>query len=532
MTRVRTLALTITFLLVSSMAMSVPSTKVKPAPPPPSPSGTPDLPRVFLDTRYHPPNGNRIRVKQGDDLQVAINQARRGEILVLDAGATFIGNFELPKKPGSGWIVITTDTELPPQGTRVTPVTASNFASLESPNAQPAVLIPARASHYRTMGVEISTRSPRIGAILKVGDSTQVTLTDVPQHIVFDRVYVHGSPNTHARRGIQLNAANAAVVDSYVSECHAKGADAQAILSWNTPGPLKIVNNYLEGSGENLMLGGADPKILNVVPEDVEIRRNHFYKPPSWKNGRWSVKNLLEFKIGRRVLVEGNVFESNWAAAQAGFAIVIKSANQSGTAPWSVTEHVTLRNNIIRDSSQGISLFVGKKSAPSLPANSILISHNLMERIGSASSHGGTGSILQIVGGVDGVTVEHNTFFGNRLTGFTGDKGKVDNFVFRNNIVSGGRYGLTGDGKQEGLATLNGFATGGWVMEGNVVIGRKARYYPANNYFPVDVTAVGFQDYATGIYRLADSSPYKGVLSGIDPGVAIARVLAATAGVK
>ena len=51
-----------------------------------------------------------------------------------------------------------------------------------------------------------------------------------------------------------------AVIDSYLSEAHVVGFDSQAICGVNGPGPFKIVNNYLEGSGENVMFGGADPR--------------------------------------------------------------------------------------------------------------------------------------------------------------------------------------------------------------------------------------------------------------------------------
>ena len=33
------------------------------------------------------------------------------------------------------------------------------------------------------------------------------------------------------------------------------------------------------------MFGGADPKIANLVPADIEFRRNDCSKPLSWKEG-------------------------------------------------------------------------------------------------------------------------------------------------------------------------------------------------------------------------------------------------------
>ena len=68
----------------------------------------------------------------------------------------------------------------------------------------------------------------------------------------------------------------------------------------------------LEGAGENFMLGGADPAIPNLVPSDIEFRRNHCFKPLTWRIGdpsyagtRWSVKNLFELKNAQRALVDG-----------------------------------------------------------------------------------------------------------------------------------------------------------------------------------------------------------------------------------
>ena len=58
----------------------------------------------------------------GEDFQTALNTARPGDVITLEAGATFVGPFTLPNKPGADWIVIRTsapDGNLPPPGTRV-----------------------------------------------------------------------------------------------------------------------------------------------------------------------------------------------------------------------------------------------------------------------------------------------------------------------------------------------------------------------------------------------------------------------------
>ena len=159
------------------------------------------------------------------------------------------------------------------------------------------------------------------------------------------------------------------------------------------------MNNYLEAAGENVMFGGADPKIPNLVPSDIEIRRNHFAKPLSWKVGHpdyagtpWNVKNLFELKNARRVLVEGNLFERNWLHAQTGTAILFTPRNQSGTAPWSVVEDVTFRHNIVRHSGSGMVISGRDTNFPSQPGERILIQNNLFDDIGGPEWGGRGGS--------------------------------------------------------------------------------------------------------------------------------------------
>jgi hypothetical protein len=161
-----------------------------------------------------------------------------------------------------------------------------------------------------------------------------------------------------------MNAKSIAVIDSYLSDFKEVVAEAQAILVWNGPGPFKIVNNYLEGAGENVMFGGGGVRIIpELGPSDIEIRHNHFLKPlsckvedTSYEGTAWMVKNLFELKNARRVLIEGNLFEYNWAQAQTGFAILFTVRNQNGSAPWSVVEDVTFRNNVVRHTASGINI--------------------------------------------------------------------------------------------------------------------------------------------------------------------------------
>jgi len=52
---------------------------------------SPELPRVFLDTTLVPPTGKIIAVARGGDVQAALNAAQPGDVITLEAGATFTG---------------------------------------------------------------------------------------------------------------------------------------------------------------------------------------------------------------------------------------------------------------------------------------------------------------------------------------------------------------------------------------------------------------------------------------------------------
>lgn len=453
---------------------------------------------MLLDTTMPMQIGQTIIVPSGGNLQAAINQALPGDTIEIAAGATFTGNFILPNKSGAGWIVIQSSSALllPSPGNRVSPALAGLMPKIVTANSEPAIRTAAGAHHYRLIGLEIGIAagvSLNYGIVaLGEGGAPQTTLASAPSNITVDRCYVHGNSTGDVIRGIALNSASTAVIDSFISECHAVGFDTQAICGWNGPGPYKIVNDYLEGAGENFMIGGADPTIPNLVASDIEFRRNHLYKPLRWKEGdpsyagiRWSVKNIFELKSARRVWIEGNIFENNWQQAQDGFAIVLKVQNQDGGATWTETVDVTFINNIIRHSGAGINLLGLDPLQQSLPMKRLLIRNNLWEDINGSKWGGTHGRWLQI-GNTDFVTVDRNTVqhTGNVITAygvFTEGSPSVG-FIFTNNSVNHNAYGVIGDGRGTGLPTINQYFPQ-CVFTGNLLNGGNASLYPAGNYF-------------------------------------------------
>jgi len=115
----------------------------------------PEMPRVFLNTDYVMPTGRTITVNEGGNLQSALNRAQPGDVIMIQAGATFTGNFVLPAKSGSGWITVRTSTSDKnlPQGRRVTPASASLMPRIVTPNSGPALEADSGAHQYRLIGL-------------------------------------------------------------------------------------------------------------------------------------------------------------------------------------------------------------------------------------------------------------------------------------------------------------------------------------------------------------------------------------------
>ena len=255
------------------------------------------------------------------------------------------------------------------------------------------------------------------------------------------------------------------------------------------------------------MFGGWDPEIVNLVPGDIEIRGNDFYKPLSWnkyENGGsdpWVTKNLFELKNAERVLVEKNVFENNWVDDQNGFAILFTPRSQNGTAPWSVVRDVRFERNWVRNVSAGVNM-LGEDDAPGRSSEyttNILITYNLFEIV-HHTKWGGTsksnpGRFMQVLKGVRKLTVDHNTSFQSRGIGFSMGQPNPD-LVFTYKVMRhndpdtlGNNTGIFGDRTNPGIPTLDKYffsAAPDWnvLWAGGANIG-KYPYYGIND-FPQD----------------------------------------------
>jgi hypothetical protein len=459
------------------------------------------VPSAMTDT---PAPGTVVNVNSGGDLQAALNNARCGDVIQLQAGATFSGKFQVPAKScdNNHWIIIRTsapDSALPPEGQRATPCYAGvasligrpSFNCTNPKNVMARVQIQTHgdgpfqftsgANYYRFIGLEITrpVGAPgpaRLMSIAGTGDGTA-------DHIVIDRSYLHGAPQDETHAGIAMDGmTNVAVVDSYFSDFHCiavSGActDSHAVaggVSNTQDGPYKIQDNFLEAAGEAVMFGGG---AATATPADIQILNNHFWKPLQWMPGNpnfvggvdghpFVVKNHLELKNAVRVLVEANLMENVWGGfSQSGYGILLTPKNQhtqSGpcVCPICQVTDVTIRYVHVSHAGGGIQMATaisgdGKNGQPALAGTRWSIHDVVLDDLSKKYVGGGTGFLMLNAwpkNPLNTVTINHTTAIPDpdghiMLIGNIVSTAPMYGLVFTNNLVVTGAHPVwnTGD---------------------------------------------------------------------------------------
>ena len=541
-----------------------------------------------------------ISVNAGGNFQAALNSAVPGDVIELQAGATFTGTFNLPvKTPVTGaYVTIRSSAYSSIPSGRLDPVLSGSYlAKLRVAVANKNIITNTDgAAFYKFVGIDFGpTSGISVTALVQLG-KLETNPANLPDHIEFDQCYFHGDPVLGSRRAGVFDAKNLRIERSYFKDFKALGSDSNGIWIYNTTGPGVIHDNYVEGAGENIFFGGADSQAESLIPTGYTITNNTVTKPLSWcpfhasfggsdgdalttlgpnvlsSNGAtvtstahgildvnyikltsgsqageirqvvgvvdantvtiaspfsanqtsvtwkklevWTVKNLFEMKIGVDFTVSGNVFENSWHSSDQHRGINLKSENQNGHAPWTVTANVLFENNIVKNVKSGLGI-VGKASnRVVVRAHDITVRNNIFIGLDAPFSGPGDPDGVLVANGASNVTLDHNVFetqIGADQTGkaivLESSNPKLSNLVIQNNIFRRGFYGMKGTGTAEGTATLNGHASS-YSFVKNVMAddGASVVNYPAQNYAEADFESL-FLNYPVD-WSLANSSPY------------------------
>jgi hypothetical protein len=351
--------------------------------------GPATLPTVAMNTALAntPSPGGTVVVTNPSQLTSAFASPVCGTTIQIQDGVTYSGTFTLALPSGtcsqSNWLTITTSgySSLPAEGTRISPcyagitslqgrppygcpATPGNYmAQIVTPNSSPAITFTAGTSYVRLMGLEI-TRTAGTGYVsllVKVGQVGNIS------NIIFDRDLFHGDEmQDETETALSFNAvSNIAVIDSYAYNfyCVSVCSDSHVFFGGTnttnstTESGIKVVNNFIEASGENILFGGG---VSNTTPSNIEVRLNNKFKPRQWNQSDPSydgglagtppvVKNAGELKNAQLMLYEGNQVQNVWAEAQAGYAYLLNASPQGTDCPACFVTNITHRYETINN---------------------------------------------------------------------------------------------------------------------------------------------------------------------------------------
>ncbi len=554
--------------------------------------GIAELPKACYYTALDgtPSPGKQIRVSTKSNLAAAIDDAKCGDTLLLPAGASFEATV-LPSKKcdDQHYITVRTDTpdsNLPAEGTRISPAWGG-VASLPGrpPFAQPsggparllATVVARRpegvsvGDHLRFIGIEWTTPPE--------ANISRIVAAEHTDHVIFDRNWFHAADGAEVGHGVGIihGSHMIAVINSYVSglNCVArtgKCTDATGIGGGGGDEPisaLKIYNNFIEAAGENVLFGGS---AATIVPTDIEIRRNHLFRPMLWKQGEpgytptasgnpYIVKNNFELKSAIRLLFEANLLENSWGGfSQNGFSILLTPKNQSNLCPVCRVNDVTVRFNRIRNVA------------------GVLQIANALSKTGGATTDGGRYSIHDLFadglhdkdfkgGGpflilvstqppVHDIQIDHVTaFVTGVMLSILNDGPKLPNFTLTNSVFSigdrrqpvasagGGPESCASKSQARGAEAVLQACFDPFKLDKNLIITGRGSF-PKGNIVVGSPEAAGIRDVKNGVSkdpRLCHEkgpgcpkvSPGAGAASdGRDLGADIDAVEAAIAGVE
>lgn len=338
-------------------------------------------------------------------------------------------------QPGGACSAWTMTGTVNTSGTSVTWVSGKrfgmSFADATHSTGYPQATITINGTNYT-----ISSHDP-------VVSDTTLTLTSTAGTQTAVAYTLSNPPTTYANgcgddlRGVQVNCDNCWFAYNYIEKIHWFGGESHAISSGFSNGPTKFVHNWVEGGSCTFFSGGNSPDLRGGPVRDVEIRGNYFGKDLNWRflsagAGRapeppfgcgpldnsashancpmsWAIKNTIEFKMGNRALISGNIVENSWADGQSGYLVLLTVSACAGGSicgsygadglPEAIVQNVRFENNWFRNTPQVIqirsrSLSPGNGAGVSNPMTNLDFINNVISNVGDIAQSGDPGPDL------------------------------------------------------------------------------------------------------------------------------------------
>jgi hypothetical protein len=231
-----------------------------------------------------------------------------------------------------------------------------------------------KPSKYRLIGLEI-THEPHVYQTgwnqqnHQQGGLVQLVHFGLgSRDIILDRCDIHGHDYpSRVTYGIISYADRFALINSRVDGISrwlmrpaAGGANLESFAAYIRAGAVgRIENNYLRSLGITLFFSDTgnsysspwtSSTLATDPPSDWVIRRNFFDHPDSFRRGSpasdgrdYFNRHHLEWKRGVRMLVEGNIFDRNWADVVHGASLLITpTSGSNGTTAINSASGATL----------------------------------------------------------------------------------------------------------------------------------------------------------------------------------------------
>jgi hypothetical protein len=371
-------------------------------------------------------------------LQTAVNALTCGQTLVIPHTLNLSGTSLLI--PGTictatNQIGVISDAmaNLPPTGQQVQLSQLSNMPTIESSTLSAAMglcQVPTCSTapaywyfaglNFTTVNVG-SAGSPNY--VIVAAGIGPTLMTQVANHIVFDRIIVQGNGMTV--HGIYADIANFVLINSQIVGIIDTNADTQTVIACATTGPILISNNHLEASTENIMFGGCPQN--GLPPTDLTVTHNYLHKPQAWYGQLYNIttgqpastgtlldiKNSLECKNCIRALFDSNIMDYAVNQGQ-GTCFSNNSFLQTSGGGWQVQD-VTWTNNLCMHAGGGAYVSSNNQTSAAQTAR-VMMRNNIFFDVNTTwggsppitpsgvALLGGSGG-----GGITNFTFDHNT---------------------------------------------------------------------------------------------------------------------------